>query len=82
MTPEQQGKKWLRLWTEVANRVQETGGSCFVIVKGTGPGPDNFVIEGNAQEGEVRAAAPTVWMPTRPSHRTRSTGAWRSDRVC
>eukprot|EP00966_Prymnesium_polylepis_P320492 7376875-Prymnesium_polylepis.1 len=31
MTPEQQGKKWLRLWTEVANRVQETGGSCFVI---------------------------------------------------
>jgi len=56
MTPEQQGKKWLRLWTEVANRVQETGGSCFVIVKGTGPGPDDFVVEGNAQKGEINVA--------------------------
>eukprot|EP00966_Prymnesium_polylepis_P187531 4347753-Prymnesium_polylepis.1 len=57
MTPAEQGKKWLELWTEVAKKVQETGGTCFVIVKGTGPGPDDFVIEGNAQKGEVRAAA-------------------------
>ena len=26
----------------------------LVIVKGTGPGPDDFVVEGNAQPGEVR----------------------------
>ena len=53
MTPEEQGKKWLRLWTEVAKRVQETGGTCFVIVKSMGPGPNDFKVEGNAQEGEV-----------------------------
>eukprot|EP00966_Prymnesium_polylepis_P198646 4604248-Prymnesium_polylepis.1 len=31
MTPDEQGKKWLELWTEVAMKVQETGGTCFVI---------------------------------------------------
>jgi len=56
MTPEEQGKKWLELWTKVAMKVQETGGTCFVIVKGTGPGPDDFVIEGNAQKGELNVA--------------------------
>ena len=59
MTPEEQGKKWLELWTEVAMKVQDTGGTCFVIVKGTPHGPKDFVVEGNAQPGEVRAAAPT-----------------------
>jgi len=56
MTPEEQGKKWLELWTKVAMKVQETGGTCFVIVKGTGPGPDDFVVEGNAQKGEINVA--------------------------
>ena len=58
MTPEEQGKKWLELWTEVAMRVKETGGTCYVIVKGTGPGPNDFIVEGNAQRGEVCTAAP------------------------
>ena len=64
MTPEQQGKKWLKLWSKVAQRVQETGGTCFVIVKGTGAGPSDFIVEGDAQEGEVRACADTALLHT------------------
>ena len=73
MTPEEQGKKWLELWTGVAERVQETGGVCFVIVKDTGPGPNDFVVEGNAQPGEVRrrTTASTVDGRT-PSHTAQS----------
>ena len=72
MTPEEQGKKWLELWTEVAMKVQETGGRCFVIVKSTGPGPKDFVVEGNAQPGEVRrrtnASTVDARTPSQPHH--------------
>jgi hypothetical protein len=51
---EEQGKKWLQLWTSVCKRVQDTGGTCFVMAKGTGL--DDFVLEGNTQQGEVNVA--------------------------
>ena len=54
MTEEEQGKKWLQLWTNVCKKVQATGGTCFVMAKGTGP--DDAVLEGNAQQGEVNVA--------------------------
>ena len=49
-----QGQEWLELWTSVCKKVQQTGGNCFVMAKGTGP--SNFVLEGNAQQGEVNIA--------------------------
>ena len=54
MSEEEQGKKWLELWTSVCKKVQQTSGNCFVMAKGTGA--DNFVLEGNAQQGEVNIA--------------------------
>ena len=54
MTEEQQGQKWLQLWTGVCKKVKATGGTCFVMTKGSGPG--HFVLEGNAQQGEVNVA--------------------------
>ena len=53
MSEAEQGDRWLQLWTEVCLKVQATGGKCFVMAKG---GPDHFVLEGNAQQGEVQIA--------------------------
>lgn len=54
MSEEEQSKKWLELWTSVCKKVKETGGNCFVMAKGTDA--SNFVLEGNAQQGEVNIA--------------------------
>ena len=52
MGREEQGQKWLKLWTNVLKRTQKTGGKCFVMAKGTGL--RDCVLEGNAQSGEVQ----------------------------
>ena len=54
MSAEEQGKKWLQLWTQVCEKVKATKGTCFVMAKGTGP--DDFKLEGNAQQGELNIA--------------------------
>ena len=54
MSAEVQGQKWLQLWTVVCEMVQATGGTCFVMAKGTGP--DDYDLEGNAQQGELNIA--------------------------
>jgi len=56
MSEEQQGRRWLTLWTQVAKRVKDTGGTCFVIAKATGPSPNDFALEGSAQQGEINVA--------------------------
>ena len=53
MPEEQQGQKWLQLWTGVCKKVMATGGTCFVMAKGT---PENHELEGGAQKGEVNVA--------------------------
>lgn len=53
MSEEEQGKKWLQLWTNVLHKVQETHGTCFVMAKGT---DDDHKLEGNAQQGELNVA--------------------------
>ena len=54
MSAEVQGQKWLQLWTQVCEKVKATNGKCFVMAKGTGP--DDFTLEGNAQQGELNIA--------------------------
>ena len=54
MSVEEQGKKWLQLWTGVCKKVKATNGTCFVMAKGSGPG--DRTLEGNAQQGEVNVA--------------------------
>ena len=54
MSAEVQGQKWLQLWTQVCEKVKATNGKCFVMAKGTGP--DDFALEGNAQQGELNIA--------------------------
>ena len=49
-----QGQKWLELWTGVLKRTQTTGGTCFVIAKGSGE--HDHQLEGSAQQGEVNVA--------------------------
>eukprot|EP01048_Picozoa_sp_COSAG05_P007993 COSAG05_NODE_588_length_8503_cov_54.867563_2_plen_1332_part_00 len=53
MSEEEQGREWLRLWTEVLQRVKVTGGKCFVMAKGT---EASYTLEGGAQKGEVNVA--------------------------
>ena len=53
MSEAEQGRQWLKLWTEVMQRVKTTGGKCFVMAKGT---PENHELEGGAQKGEVNVA--------------------------
>ena len=64
MSEQEQGRKWLALWTEVAKLVKKTGGKCFVIAKKTGPGPEDYKLEGMKQSGEMHiaelAGIPTV----------------------
>ena len=54
MTEEQQGAEWLRLWTQVLQRVRDTGGNCYVMAKSTAPG--QYMLEGGGQKGEVNVA--------------------------
>ena len=54
MDAEQQGQMWLKLWTDVCKKTKKTGGTCFVMAKGTGP--RDRVIEGKAQHGEINIA--------------------------
>lgn len=53
MSEEEQGARWLQLWTEVCKKVQATSGKCFVMAKGT---PQSHILEGKAQQGEVNVA--------------------------
>ena len=53
MSEEEQGARWLQLWTEVCMKVQATGGTCFVMGRGTA---QSSVLEGKAQQGEVNVA--------------------------
>ena len=57
MGAEEQGRKWLKLWTQVLERVAKTEGKCFVLAKSTGP--DQYKLEGGAQEGEVMVFDPS-----------------------
>jgi hypothetical protein len=54
LSEEEQGRQWLRLWTEVMDTVVKTGGKCFVMAKSTGP--DQYILEGGAQSGEINIA--------------------------
>jgi sulfate adenylyltransferase subunit 1 (EFTu-like GTPase family) len=54
LSVEEQGRQWLRLWTEVLHVVKEKGGKCFVMAKQMGP--DRYTLEGGAQSGEVNVA--------------------------
>ena len=54
MDAEQQGQMWLKLWTDVCKKTQQTGGTCYVMAKGTGQ--HDRVIEGKAQYGEINIA--------------------------
>jgi hypothetical protein len=54
LSEEEQGRQWLRLWTEVLQVVQATGGKCFVMAKRMGP--SRCTLEGGAQSGEVNVA--------------------------
>ena len=54
LSEEEQGRQWLKLWTEVLEVVKLKGGTCFVMAKSTGPG--KYVLEGGAQSGEVNVA--------------------------
>ena len=53
MSEAEQGRQWLRLWTEVLQRVKVTGGKCFVMAKST---EASYTLEGGAQKGEVNVA--------------------------
>ena len=68
--------QWLKLWTEVLEKVAETGGKCFVLAKDTGSG--GYTLEGGAQEGEVNVAK-MVLDPTK-SGRPGPAG-WECDRI-
>jgi len=54
LNQEQQGQKWLKLWTDVLKKTKQTRGTCFVMAKGSGK--HDHVLEGNAQSGEVQVA--------------------------
>ena len=54
MSEEEQGRQWLKLWTEVLEKVKSTGGKCFVLAKCLGP--NQYALEGGAQTGEVNVA--------------------------
>ena len=54
LSEEEQGRQWLRLWTEVLQIVKVKGGKCFVMAKRMGP--DRYTLEGGAQSGEVNVA--------------------------
>ena len=59
-----------QLWTEVLKKVKSTGGTCYVMAKGTGP--NDRRLEGNAQQGEVKplpAPCPDLAPPPSPSLR-------------
>ena len=54
MGTDEQGQKWLELWTSVLKKVKQTHGKCFVMAKGTDM--NNYELEGKAQKGEVNVA--------------------------
>lgn len=54
ISSEEQGRLWLKIWTEVAKDVQRTGGKCFIMAKGTSM--QDYVLEGAAQHGEKNVA--------------------------
>ena len=54
LSAEEQGRQWLRLWTEVLQIVKAKGGKCFVMAKKMGP--ERYMLEGGAQSGEVNVA--------------------------
>jgi hypothetical protein len=54
LSAEEQGRQWLRLWTEVLQIVKAKGGKCFVMAKRMGP--TRYTLEGGAQSGEVNVA--------------------------
>ena len=54
MGSQEQAQMWLKIWTDVALRTQETGGVCYVMANGTGE--HDRVIEGSAQHGEINIA--------------------------
>jgi hypothetical protein len=54
MNAEQQGSKWLELWTNVLKKVKKTGGKCIVMARGTCE--SDYKLEGNTQQGEVNVA--------------------------
>ena len=43
------GAHLMRCMRQVALKTQETGGKCFAIVKGEGPGPNDYKVMGGAQ---------------------------------
>ena len=77
MTEEQQGAEWLRLWSEVLERVRDTGGNCYVMAKSTAPGP--YKLEGGGQKGEVQVAKLSL-DPENTGHKGPS-GHWESARI-
>jgi hypothetical protein len=77
MSKEEQGRQWLRLWTEVLEIVANTGGKCFVMAKDIGQG--QYTLEGGAQSGEVNVAKFALDPEPRTGHE--GPAGWESKRI-
>ena len=77
MSEAEQGRQWLKLWTEVMEKVSATGGKCFVMAKSVDGG--GYTLEGGAQSGEVNVAKFALDPEPRSGHE--GPAGWECDRI-
>ena len=77
MSEAEQGRQWLKLWTEVMEKVAATGGKCFVMAKSVDGG--GYTLEGGAQSGEVNVAKFALDPEPRSGHE--GPAGWECDRI-
>ena len=77
MSEAEQGRQWLKLWTEVMEKVSATGGKCFVMAKSIDRG--GYMLEGGAQSGEVNVAKFALDPEPRRGHE--GPAGWECDRI-